>query len=609
MLEIILWIYQQGGIVLKKLLCGFLCLTLLTAVLPISASAAAAAQIIDMHGAKTYIGLASDWSAQWNESKFDDITNKDVSCDGDVTIKSGTVKNVDAPAAVTMTGGTVSSINADGNITINGGTVKHNIDCGGTVTFNDKMTSDGTCTAVNITATASDTTTIGALQATGTITLGGTGIKTKEIDGQNRATLKLSNYTLQLPKITDMGTFEVSQDCTAAGEVTAETINIADKKELTAKSTVEVDTLNGPGSLGVSSGKLLIHRGATNKPLLRFTNTVGNGSLAFKADHNTVSAEDVKVYDYTLESTSSSDYDNFRLVASIKEGVSLSESSVSVGTKPVIIKAYVNPSLSKFAQGTKIVWELHGDTASFSKSEDTTNNTCTITRSGSTTASAQATLLAYLVDGHGDRLTDYKSDSCVLNIGSSQNNSSGSTDIVLDTTNVTIPRGGTYWVLAATASSTPPVQLSYNSSVAVVGKASSYSGNGKTGWLYPVTGVAKGAVTIDIGGQKMITNVAGGSITVDTSSFTMSPGAKYCIGVRIQGLDRKRLNVHSANGCTTIQYGGCKNGLDLYTVKAEQQGTGYAIFDVVGGTSVSTRIDVIPGAAPQGVSARLIATD
>lgn len=42
-------------------------------------------------------------------------------------------------------------------------------------------------------------------------------------------------------------------------------------------------------------------------------------------------------------------------------------------------------------------------------------------------------------------------------------------------------------------------------------------------------------------------------------------------------------------------------------MKAEQAGVGYAIFDIIGGQSVRTQINVENGASPRGVSGRLIA--
>jgi len=80
---------------------------------------------------------------------------------------------------------------------------------------------------------------------------------------------------------------------------------------------------------------------------------------------------------------------------------------------------------------------------------------------------------------------------------------SANDDISLDTTSVDIPIGCTYSVLAFTNATAPPTQVSYNSAIAIVGQAAKYNSNGKAGWVYPVTAVAEGGVTINIGGQKL----------------------------------------------------------------------------------------------------------
>jgi len=602
---------------LKKILGAVLCLAVLLSTVPMTASAATTeAGIIDMHGTKTYIGSASAWSKTWNPSNFTDVTNKDASWSGNLTIKSGTVQDVSVSGdntKVTVTSGTIGSIDADGDVTLNGGTVKNDVEAGKSITLNGAVTVKGSCIADNITATGSTTATVGKLVGSDTIILGNVGVKANKISGNGSATLQLKSYKLNLPTIEEMETIEVTDDATVTGTIDTRTLSIPSKKQLTAKSTVEVGTLEGPGTLAFVSGKLRIDDGVSGSPMITFLNSVHNGSLAFKASSGRVDPDDIVLYDYSLESDTDGGEELFYLTDSIKDGVTLSESSVSVSSKgSVSVKAYVRPSLSKYATGTKLKWELHGDTSSFSISPDTSNNTCKVSYSGTKNETRTATLTCYLVDSRGDRLPDYKSGSCTItgSQGTSSNNgNTTTTGLTLDTSAVTIPIGNTYWVLAITNSATAPAQMSYNSAVATVGAPKAYNAGGKKGWLYPVTGVAKGAVTIDIGGQKMIATVSGGSAIVDTSSYTMAPGGQYCIGVRLYGINKKSLNVHSANSCTTVQYGGSVNGLELYRVHAEKSGIGGVIFELPNGKSVRTQINIIAGETPHGVSARLIVAE
>ncbi|MGX8708800.1 MAG: hypothetical protein ACQGTM_00980 [bacterium] len=615
---------------MKKILSVLLSLAVIVLSAPVAVQAASSDEIIDKHGAKTYQGTTSAWGTTWNEDNFTEVTNSNVIASGNLTIKAGEVKDVtvsgssskvtisggtvgdvDCDGSVQLSDGTVGSLEANGDMTLRGGTVKRDARSYQKVTINGKVTVGGSVIGNEVAASGSTGSTVsGSIQADGTITLTGNGLKIKELDGQDTATLNLKSYSGKLPYITDMDSIVVdaSSTVTANGSVYAGNLTIAQKGEFVTTSWLELDTLTGPGTLSFNTGKLTIHDGISGKPLLNFNNSARDGQTAFKADRGRVGEDEVVLYDFALERETSDDgdMDEFVLDSNLKEGITLSKSSVALdGKNPVTVVASVKPSFSKFADGTKVVWELHGETSGFTISQS--GLSCQVSAKGSSSESYKATLVAYLVDQRGDRLADYRSDSCILTYGtqSSQPSDSG---LTLDTYAVTIGAGDTYWVLAVTDSKTPPVAMSYNSSVAKVGAAAAYNKNGKTGWVYPVTGVAKGGVTIDIGGQKMITSIAAGSIVVDTSSYTLNPGGKYYIGVKIGGIDRKNLNVHSQNACTSVDYAGKnKSGLDLYVVTGRQTGVGAVIFEIVGGQSVQAQITVENGAKPHGVSARLIA--
>lgn len=597
---------------MKKMISIALTLALILFSIPIAAYAVQVDQVIDKHGAKTYIGTTASWGKAWDESNFVEVTGEDVDASGNLTVKIGDVKNITITGATSkliVTDGTINSIKSEGGITLNGGTIKRDVESDTAVAINGKVSIGGDCTAQDITASSSVTATVvGSVIGNNSITLSGQSLKAREFNGNGKGMLAVKSYTLSLPAITDMETVTIDGSNKASGKIITGTLLINSKSELTANSTIEVDTLEGPGTLSFYSGKLTVHTGITDKPLIYFNNTVGNGTLAFKADVGAVGEDDVKLYDYQLEKDTYSSYESFILKNSITDGITLDQSSLDVNSKTSgLVRASVKPAFSQFAAGTKIVWELHGDTTAFSISPDTTKNTCKVTLSSSTTGSNRATLIAYLVDKNNDRLSDYKSDSCTISSGTAAVPVDNS-GLTLDTSAVTIPADNTYWVLAVTSSASAPQQLSYNSSIATVGAAVAYNYNGKVGWLYPVKGIAKGAVTIDIGGKKMLTTVAGGSITVDTASYTMSPGSKYYIGVKINKLDKKSLNIYSGNSCTDVQDAGkAANGMELYVVTARQAGTGHVTFAIIGGQSVSTTINVVSGVSPSGVSGRLVA--
>jgi hypothetical protein len=598
---------------LKKIISILLSLILVVFSAPMAVHAAQSDGVIDKHGAKTYVGTATAWGKAWDEDSFEEVTDKDVNYSGNLTVKNGDVKNIivsGSDSRLIVLNGAINSVQTDGDVTLTGGVIKRNVESDKKITFNGSVKIWGTCAAQDIASSGNTTAVVsGIVTGYNSIALTGQAIRASGFDGNDSGTLNVKNYTLPLPPITDMESVTIDGSNTANGKIIANTLSINTKSELTASSTIEVDTLSGPGTLSYYSGKLTVHWSIQNKPLLYFINSVSNGTVAFRSDSSSVSEEDVRLYDFELAKNSSGGYYQFTLKNSIREGITLEPSSVTVDSKsPALIRANVRPSFSQFAAGTKIVWELHGDSTAFSISPDAGKNTCKVTLNSTKTGSYKATLIAYLVDKYGDRLSDYKSDSCVVTAGGTPSIPPDNRGLTLDTSSVIIPVGGTYWVLAVTNSAVPPQQMSYNSAVATVGAAKAYTANGKTGWLYPVTGVSKGGVTIDIGGQKMITKIAGGSIVVDTASYTMNPGGKYCIGVRLNNIQMKDLNVHSANSCTTVQYAGrAANGLDLFVVTARQTGVGSVLFDIIGGQSVRTAIIIQDGVTPGGVSGRIIA--
>ncbi|HBQ45817.1 MAG TPA: hypothetical protein DD737_01875, partial [Ruminococcaceae bacterium] len=107
-----------------------LSLALAFACLPLGAAEARAADgncVIDMHGARTYAGLSSDWGKKWDEDNFTDVTDGTFDWDGDLTVKAGSVDSVsvtDGNSRLTVSGGTVGEAVSDGSVTVTDGTVK-----------------------------------------------------------------------------------------------------------------------------------------------------------------------------------------------------------------------------------------------------------------------------------------------------------------------------------------------------------------------------------------------------------------------------------------------------------------------------------------------------
>ena len=623
-------------------------LLLLPAPLPAGAASGASAEVIDMHGAKTYIGSASDWSKTWNEDHFEEKTEEDVSCDGALTVKSGTVADISADggndAKLTVQGGTMKdvswngaaevrkgtlkSLDADGDVKISGGEIhggvasggdvalsgtaeiRGDVEADGDVTLSGTVEIGGNLTARRVTVSSNAKVTVsGTVTADETLTLNSSTLRVRELNGGTGGELVVNKYASALPPLADFDTVTVKKGTSAEADekIDAGTLSIEDGADFSTSSTLELDTLAGPGTLYLHSGKLTVHDGIEGRPLLVFSNGVGKGTTAFYADSGSVAEDDVRLYDYELEVREDEDgADRFVLTDPLSDGITFAGKSLSLSPgRSATVKAHVEPDLSEFAAGTKIVWELYGDSSAFSKSvSDGTD--CKVSVPSSVAGTHKATLIAYLVDSHGDRLTDYRSGSCALSTGYEETGGTDA-DLTLDTSTVSVLTGGRYCVLARTSSGTAPHCMSYNSAVATVGAPTAVRDrSGNPGWLYPVTGAGKGQVTIDIGGRKMIATVSSG-IIVDTASYTMAPGGGYVVGVEARGVDAGGIQIRTDNGCVAAAYAGRSGNLLLYRLTGKSAGTSGVTFSIPGGGSVRTQVTVRNGAKAGGSSSRMVA--
>lgn len=582
-----------------------------------------------MHGAKTYLGLASDWGKTWDEDHFTDVTGDDVTYDGSLTVKSGSVGDVTvngSSSSLTVQGGTMGAVSCDGpasvkdgeiksleaggNVAVSGGNIRHDVTSGEKATLSSTVKIGGNLEADEVVLSSGSTVNVtGTIKAGTAIDLNSCKLKTAGLDGDDTGTLKIIKYTATLPPLSNLNKIDVGSGATATADekVKAGTLEIESNAEFSTSSSLELDTLEGPGTLYYHAGKLTVHDSITGRPFLIFSNSVSKGDVAFYSDSDSISEDDVRIYDYGLESEESSGSTvKYVFTNSITNGITLSSQTLSLtsGTSATV-KASVKPDFSKFATGTKIVWKLYGDTSAFSQSVDSNGFSCKVSAASSASGMCKATLIAYLVDSHGDRLEDYKSDSCILSAGYSNSNSDGS--FTLDTDAVSILTGDRYCVLAKTSSAAAPHAMSYNSSVATVGTGTAVKdSSGNAAWLYAVTGTGKGQVTIDIGGQKMVANVSKG-ITIDTSSYTMAPGGKYVVGVKASGVGDSSIHAFSDSSCVEVQKAGTGKNIFLYRLTGKSAGSATVTFSLTNGGSVYTQVTVQNGVKASGVSSRLVA--
>jgi hypothetical protein len=520
---------------MKKLMATVLCVSLLFFAVPIAVHADTDdEEVVSTHGSKTYLGTYSDWQDTWDEDNFTDVTGEDVdvsndlvikngkigavsvSGDSNLTIRGGTMGDVSCDGDIQMNAGKANSLQCSGDISISGGSVSEDVNADGGVYLAGPMTLGGDVEGndVQLDATNSSGTVAvaGDVSFSGDMTLSGSHYHMNKIDGQSSGTLQLQSCTGTLPAIDDMTavTADEGSVVTTSQNLQFDSLSLSDGARFSTTGTLTVGTLSGPGTLIFNAGKLTVQDNLSDLPVFDLNGTASTGTTVFRASSGSVSVGDAIVYGYGLSLSSSGDYNYFSLQASSGDGVSVSPASVSVASgSPVTVKVSVSPALSNYTSGTQLCWKLTDPSSAFSISPSTTGDgTCTVRLTQPSGSSVyRATLAAYLADSNGNLLSSYKTAACAVT-SSSASSTTVSSGLTLDTKTVTISLGHKYCVLAITGDSTPPKQLSYNSAVATVGKASAYNYNGKVGWLYPITAVSGGGVTVNIGGQTVLVTIS-----------------------------------------------------------------------------------------------------
>lgn len=610
---------------MKKTVCAAALSAVILFCLPCGArvSADTAASVVDMRGTKTYLATAAAWAKTWDADNFTDVTNRDVTCDGPLTVKAGTVKNISAGGSLTVSGGSAASLDGGDSVTISGGTVRGNVTAYGNIALGGKLTVAGSLASDQTVAFNSGTVAVGgsvtgqrvtfasgvSARVSGTVkgysavTLGGCTLSAGSLDCGGWGTLELAGYKDTLPKLANMAdiVLDAGNKVICRQKLEAASLTLKRGSEFVAYSGVALDTLNGPGTMCVNPGSLTVRYGMSDLPVLVFNTPVGNGTVAFQTNGGFVSPSDVRVCGYDVTADYSGSTAQYRLSFSGSSGLAFDTHSVQLGGgKSAAIRASVSPALPQYADGTKIVWELHGDSSGFSMSGS--GQTCSVSRSGTASGTHQAVVVAYLVDRNGTPLSGYRADSCVVT------DNSAASGYTLDTSRVSVLTGNRYGILAMGGAGVKPSASSSNPSVASLNAGvETKDKSGNTAWLFTVTGGTAGTATIDIGGQKTAVTVNSG-ILMDTLDYTMGPGAKYCIGVLGYGVAQSDWDVSSTNPCVSVKfYRKAANGMTLYQISGVSGGTASVVFQLKNGQSVKTAVTVTPGAAPHGRSARLVA--
>ncbi|WP_444644419.1 hypothetical protein ACRQU7_05695 [Caproiciproducens sp. R1] len=463
------------------------------------------------------------------DGKVGDISTDGAS--GEVTITSGKAGNIDTSDAddnadkVTINGGSVGTIKTDGTVEIQS-------------TDDDEPITTGKITALKVSAYADEAkVSIGGITANdddSDFTLYGTdgsGISVGTIDfDYYDTTLNLGNEddeddafvgTIAAPINAVNGKIATQNDdtdVTVTGTVNVDTLSFDTDAAITFKDAVTVGTIDGDGTFTVGAGKLYISESASGARM-KISDPLTNGLVAFKADAGNVDVDDLDTYGFTVDKTTASGVDTFKVASTSFAGVAINKTFSSIAKDySETFTAVAYPNGTSLPAGYTVKWELDGG------SEDvftltTSGNTAKVevTSIDSTFASENhTTLTATLYDEDGYELDDYDAAKCDIT-------ATAVPEATSDTTkDFSVAKGSTYQFKIT--STTAPTFTTGTAGVFSVALASK---NGND-YFYKITAIGNvGAATgIYLNGTKLlVATVKAPAFTTDTTKDVTVKGA------------------------------------------------------------------------------------
>jgi hypothetical protein len=103
------------------------------------------------------------------------------------------------------------------------------------------------------------------------------------LNGDSSGQLVVNKYSSTLPPLSSFDTVTIKNGTAASADETivAGTLSIEDKADFSTTSTLELDTLSGPGTLYLRAGKLTVHDEIEEKPLFVFSSGAGGERRRF----------------------------------------------------------------------------------------------------------------------------------------------------------------------------------------------------------------------------------------------------------------------------------------------------------------------------------------
>jgi len=364
---------------------------------------------------------------------------------GDVDVTDGKVGNITTDAddgktgKVHVTGGTVGNIDTTDVNDADAGTVIVEAGTVGSIDSNDKVTvqsddedetvTTGAITAPEVEAFSDDAKldikSIKSTEDNGTFLIKGDKLTVGSID------LDYYDTTLQFGDEDDeftgkiaaplnakkgtISTVNEDTDVAMTGTVNVDTISIDSDSQIAFDGNVTVKTVDGDGAMKIYAGKLYVSEGASSVILKLSDTALAAGTTVFKADEDAVDVDDFDTFGFTLDKSTGTDVDTFKIKSLSFAGLAINPSSAKIAkgySQTFTASAY--PNGTALPTGATIKWELDGG------SDDVftltaTGNTAKVTVNSIDADFAsenKTTLTATLYDADGDEMDDYDAAKC-----------------------------------------------------------------------------------------------------------------------------------------------------------------------------------------------------
>ncbi len=424
-------------------------------------------------------------------------------------------------AAVKVESGKTGSITCDGTVELDATDDEYNIvtgdiSCDGNVTINSE---DSKITAGTIKPTSNNV----------TVTLAGDNVSIKGFDFDYRdATVECDDFqgTIPAPIHADsegatLSTNDEDAKVTVTGDIDIDAISIDDESKVTFDGKVNVQDLDGAGTMVVKAGNLYIGNSAADTTLKLSDQTLAKGQTVFTAAHDNVDTDDITPFGYTLVKSEGKTTDTFKIDSLKFAGVAINKTSSKIAkgySDTFTAGAY--PGGTSLPTGYTIDWDLEDNDGIFelTKNKDGSASVKCVDYDKTFADENKATLVAKLIDADGDEDDDYDEAECNLTALETP-----AQKFISDTTgNKAMKLGQTYqFAITSTDGSKPSF------AVASAGAAVSYAGASGNKYFFKVKAAKVGSYGVYAGGTKVAILVISSDVTLDTSKVTVKAGSSY----------------------------------------------------------------------------------